>query len=262
MTQTLFVSERSFAGQAGSFHRATKLLIALAETIQALKPRLATDRPLRVHSELRQSKLTATVTLQDWLSKQPADRVTAGVRKELFQLLSRGPHFDSDDSDERSSANAKHCVVHGSGSDVDVTGSSVAAAACCQGWLACLSGADEFSKHPLTVLVDGEIQSVPNFSAVCQVEALRLIYKANDEKHHPNSYGRRSVMDLPESEAEALLNKSVPADGKKQRYGVLADTLYEFQPDGTGAYHGYRIERDQELMEVPLDVRERLGRVR
>lgn len=260
MTQTLFVSERSFAGQADSFHQATKLLIALAETIQALKPRLATDRPLRVHSELRQSKLTATVTLQDWLSKPPADRVTAGVRKELFQLLSRGPHFDSDDPGERSSANAKDRLVRVSG--VDVTGSSVAAAACCQGWLACLSGADEFSKHPLTVLVDGEIQSVPNFSAVCQVEALRLIYKANDEKHHPNSYGRRSVMDLPYSEAEALLNKSVPADGKKQRYGVSADTLYEFQPDGTGAYHGYRIERDQELMEVPLDVRERLGRVR
>lgn len=263
MTKTLFVSERSFAGQATSFHHATALLTELVRTLRELQPRLAADRPLRVHSELGQAKLTPSLSFRQWLAVQPTERTAAEVRKVLFGLLARGPHFDAEESFASLGAAVPYRLA---GSGVEVTGSSVAAAVHGQGWLACLAEAGGFSQHPLEVepvgAPPGQSIHVSNFSTVAQVAALRLQYRPNDRKHHRQSSGSSAVMDLRDEEADELLNQSIAAHGRKQRYAVKNDTVYEFQPEGGCVYHGYRIERAQELLEVPLEVRERLGRVR
>jgi hypothetical protein len=68
-------------------------------------------------------------------------------------------------------------------------------------------------------------------------------------------------MDLTDAEATELLNCSITVPGKKSRYAVAGDTLYEFRPHRKNVYHGHQIARDRELEEVPLRVLEDLGRV-
>lgn len=262
MTQTLFISERSFVAQASSRHQAAVLLSALAQTIKALQPRLASAQPFRIHTDLGQARLTPNLTFKAFLSQKAHDGESHDVRAFLWRVLNAGPFFDVQETPEAMDANNYQLAQNG----VDVTGSSIAAASSARAWLASLELADVFSAHPLRVQRNnaGSVErfEIPNFSTVSQVNALRLCYRANSKKHHLNSKGKRSVMDLTDEVAEELLNRSIQADGKKQRYAVEADVMYEFQPDGAGGYHGYRVEREQELMEVPLDIRERLNRVR
>ena len=261
--QTLFISERSFIAQASSRHHATALLTTLAHILKALRPRLAPEQPFRVHTDLGHAKLTSDLTLRDWLAQKPSDRATHEVHSLLWRLLNAGPFFNIEESDAQSATLARYRLP---GTTLDVTDSAAASAGAKRAWLASLEQANVFSAHPLSIERHEpppiELFDIPNFSTLRQVEALKLVYSPNDKKHHPNSTGERAPMDLSPLAAEELLNCSIQADGKKQRYAVAEDTVYEFQPDGTGAYHGYRVEREQELMEVPLDVRERLGRIR
>lgn len=272
MTPTLLVNERSFVGQAISFRKASELLAALVNTMKMLRPRLAADRPLLVHPNLRGAQLTENLTLNGWLSEKQLEKEFQAVRSYLLHVLNAGPFLRFEGASAQSDETATYRLAQ---SDVDVTGSSVAAAAHRHPnlWLACLTGAKEFSAHPLYVVPlplgsgpsskpYGPTLEIPNFSEGPQVDALRLVYEPNDEKHHTQSRGRRSPMDLPPEEATEVLNRSITVPGKKSRYAVAGDIVYEFRPHRDNVYHGHQIARDRELLEVPLRILEDLGRVR
>lgn len=271
MTQTLLVNERSFVGQATSSRQASELLATLVNTMKMLRPRLAADRPLLVHPDLRRAQLTENLTLHGWLSEKRPEKEFQAVRSYLLHVLNAGPFLLFEGSSAQSDEATSYRLAQ---SDVDVTGSSVAAAAHRHpdSWLACLTGAEAFSAHPLHVVPSplgsgprrshGPTLEIPNFSESPQVDELRLVYEPNDEKHHTQSRGRRSPMDLTPEEATEVLNRSITVPGKKSRYAIAGDIVYEFRPHRDYVYHGHQIARDRELLEVPLRVLEELGRVR
>ncbi|MFD1899385.1 hypothetical protein GQR36_03245 [Enterococcus termitis] len=60
-------------------------------------------------------------------------------------------------------------------------------------------------------------------------------------KHTPNGKGGwGSEMDLGADEAQKVLNESQQVG--KQKYGLKDGQIYEFQPDGSGGWHGYKIK--------------------
>ncbi|MTD38617.1 hypothetical protein GIX45_08245 [Erwinia sp. CPCC 100877] len=60
-------------------------------------------------------------------------------------------------------------------------------------------------------------------------------------KHTPKGKGGwGSEMDLGADEAQKVLNESQQVG--KQKYGLKDGQIYEFQPDGSGGWHGYKIK--------------------
>ena len=269
----ILINERSFVGQATA-HTATDLMRQLAETIDALRPSLCGDRQL-VHSTLAQRRLTATLTLFEWLFNQHDPRVQS-FRVFLIVSLRKGPFVDTllDMVEHLCEYNAE-----------DATGSSIAGAAHLGGVLVSLSGCANYIDAHLTVLYvahDGSVEqrAIRHFVTPQAARRSRRRYVPNPKHHPTHAHGDATAMpldtaydpmddakqarlrdfdqDLPDTEAQRLLDCAEP--GGKQFYARSyearrrVETFYEFQDDNAGGFHGYPVPESQ----VPSEVLRRL----
>jgi len=101
----------------------------------------------------------------------------------------------------------------------------------------------EITLHGYELDENGELMSPAEFhvrhaSTAAHMQRFALVWRQSD-KHRPGGHG--TLMPLTDETAQKLLNCSVQAEGAGQRYGYDNDTLYEFQDDCAGGYHGYPI---------------------
>ncbi|MGZ8177571.1 hypothetical protein ACXVUM_06525 [Williamsia sp. SKLECPSW1] len=85
------------------------------------------------------------------------------------------------------------------------------------------------------------------------------VYKRHDKhnKSMPTQGPHGSEMDLPDDEAQRVLDRAVGSDKKgKKLWGAKDGKVYEFVPDNTGGWHGY-IQEDPKT-NVPANVKEKL----
>ncbi|MCX8565288.1 MAG: hypothetical protein ON057_000015 [Glomeribacter sp. 1016415] len=68
---------------------------------------------------------------------------------------------------------------------------------------------------------------------------------------HDKLGGWASIMDLNYSEAQRVLDNSIPSG--RQRYGIHDGKIYEFQPDNTGGWHGKGTEAPVTILRQFLD---------
>lgn len=257
MTPGVFINERSFVGQGKTPHDAACLMNELVSTIKRLNTHLGQSAVFYKAAQFMQLPLTKDLSMQGWIERGEAKNCDA--RNFLLRYLNRQPYFDCAHASDRLGIYILRCK---DGERIDVSQSAISHAASQAGSLVSLKDAGVFSRDPVCVWFEDEAKpcKISNFTSEDQVAGLRLKYEANDKKHHPQSGGNRSVMDLKNEIAEEILQSSIPAAGKKQRYSFYCGKYYEFQPDNQGAFHGYRIEPDRIHVEIPLDVRDKLRR--
>jgi hypothetical protein len=160
----------------------------------------------------------------------------------------------------------------------NVSGYSVAGAACFSGILISIAGATEYGDgdihvHYVDVENDPEERVVEHYVTVVEVYRRWRRYVPNP-KHHPTvAGGGIAAMELDreydpftdqrqsglrdktkapqETAAQRLLDGACTVNGKKQLYAVIYDRMlkrgvyYEFQPDAMGGYHGYPVPEQQ-----------------
>jgi hypothetical protein len=282
----LFINELSFVGQARSPYEADQLLLCLAETLQALEPRRkrhnqsTTDADsIYKHSATGDRQVAPDLLVRDWIFKERHDEDRERVRRLrmakqfLKTRLTAKPHTDT-----LLAAIDHEChrvdVIEGT----NVSGYSVAGAACFSGILISIAGATEYGDgdihvHYVDVENDPEERVVEHYVTVVEVYRRWRRYVPNP-KHHPTvAGGGIAAMELDreydpftdqrqsglrdktkapqETAAQRLLDGACTVNGKKQLYAVIYDRMlkrgvyYEFQPDAMGGYHGYPVPEQQ-----------------
>jgi hypothetical protein len=82
------------------------------------------------------------------------------------------------------------------------------------------------------------IYLVRHASTAVHMQRFALVWRQSD-KHRPGGQGTNML--LSADAAQKILNCSVQVEGESQRYGYENGTLYEFQDDNAGSFHGYPI---------------------
>ncbi|PRX34396.1 hypothetical protein B0G75_102428 [Paraburkholderia sp. BL18I3N2] len=86
----------------------------------------------------------------------------------------------------------------------------------------------------------GEVH-VPNATNDAEMNLHLRRFEPHDDKHHPNSRGDISIMDLKQELGQRVLDCSIGFAGEKRRMGCYRRSIYEFLPHENGAYHGWKL---------------------
>lgn len=228
----LLINELSFHAQARNNHDGIRLMNGLIELVTSFKKLQKANRVI-THSTFHGLPVAAELSVLDCLrSLGPTTE-----RQVFFQLATKGPFIDHILQDE---IPAHTCVLDHD----DLKNSSLAGAAYVDGSLASLSDSSRFSTQVITVSfsTDGAVAKsvdLHNFSSAGEMtERLELRYVPS-AKHAAGGFGTR--MDLDPQVAKEVLNRGLLGPNGRQIYSFHDRKIYEFQPDGTGSFHGYPI---------------------
>lgn len=97
---------------------------------------------------------------------------------------------------------------------------------------------------------------IGNSSSKVELENELLRYEAHSKKHHPNSRGNVSPMDLKDDLAQRVLDCSIAVEGWG-RIGCYKRSFYEFFPTSGDVFHGWRMPA-AEIEKLPEVVRAHL----
>jgi hypothetical protein len=138
---------------------------------------------------------------------------------------------------------------------VDVTKTSVAAAAELEGWLVSLRGCIDFPRASVTVRYCRDDNSaehdiiIIHFIEQFDIYQVHRVYEASD-KHKPlasqNSGVYVSPMDLDEREAQKALDRAVSLPGEKRIFAFYNWKIYVFFEHTERHYHGYLVQNAHE----------------
>ena len=81
---------------------------------------------------------------------------------------------------------------------------------------------------------------VRHASGASHMQNFALVWQQIDK--HRLVIGWGTIMPLDDATAQKVLNCSIQIEDHSQRYGYHDRTLYEFQYDNAGSYHGYPVE--------------------
>ena len=125
-----------------------------------------------------------------------------------------------------------------------------------------LESDDIFKEHSIILKIDNSEICMKNISRDEHINYYRRElgirrYVANKEKHKPdreNAYGKGRVgsrMDLPDDEAQVLLNNAIKINGRL--YAKKCGAYYAFQNEQDVVFHGYRADDLKENIVRILD---------
>ena len=229
----ILINELSFIAQAKNVYEAADLMRTMIKVLRALRPMQGSD-PIYTHNTFSNRELSPNYTVHEW-ARTTTDRDT----RRLFLLLAaKGPFIDKvlDDLLEY-----HECHFN----EKEMANSAVAGAAYFKGALVSLQECAEFSSERIQVKfsTDGKLYEeieIPNLTEAEQVSQLRRQYVPTP-KHKIGGWG--TLMDLEDEVAQIVLDRGIQIG--KQVYAYHEGKFYVFQPDNTGGYHGYPIDRNE-----------------
>ena len=276
----IFINERSFNGHVQP-HRIEVVMGDFKQALKSLRRSCGANAEVVVHSSFSSRPLMHNLTFIGWLDREEkrrnddaADPNSQQYTGLLLQLLGQGPYA------EELLAEQPHLCFF---ADADHNDTALAAAACSGGIVISLGDQETYPDGLLTVQLitetaNTETVDVGHFVSLLAARHCRRRYVPNP-KHYPlRAKGNHTPMPLDraydpfddqkaqalrdpnadpyDTTVQELLDNALPV-GKQlyaRTYQQRTETLYEFQSDNVGGFHGYPVPGT----EVPGDVLKRL----